>query len=86
MKLTQSIFSAYYSAKNSVENFIKRQDGVTAIEYAIVAAGVAAVVVVLFKSDGDFAKAMKEIFSRLSTQLNTLLPSSGTGTGTGGTA
>lgn len=88
MKLTQSIFSAYYSAKNSVENFIKRQDGVTAIEYAIVAAGVAAVVVVLFQSDGAFAKAMKEIFNRLGAQLDTLLkPSStGAGTGTGGTA
>lgn len=86
MKLTQSIFSAYYSAKNSVENFVKRQDGVTAIEYAIVAAGVAAVVVVLFKSNGPFAHSMEEIFKRLSTQLDTLLPGSGSGTGgTGGT-
>lgn len=84
MKLTQSVFSAYYSAKNSVQNFLKREDGVTAIEYAIVAAGVAAVVVVLFQSDGAFAKSMKEIFSRLSSQLDTLLPGSGTG-GTGGT-
>ncbi|MCT6875416.1 Flp family type IVb pilin [Frischella perrara] len=86
MKLTQSVFSAYYSAKNSVQNFLKREDGVTAIEYAIVAAGVAAVVVVLFQSDGAFAKSMKEIFNRLSTQLDTLLPGSGSGTGgTGGT-
>ena len=83
MKLTQSIFSAYYSAKNSVENFVKRQDGVTAIEYAIVAAGVAAVVVVLFQSDGEFAKAMKAIFKRLGGQLDTLLQSNGSGSGTG---
>ena len=58
MKLTKSVFSAYYSAKNSVQNFLKREDGVTAIEYAIVAAGVAAVVVLIFKSDGPFAEAI----------------------------
>jgi len=88
MKLTQSIFSTYYSAKNSVQNFIKRQDGVTAIEYAIVAAGVAAVVVVLFQNNGAFHRAMVGIFDRLSDKLNTLLPTSGGtgGTGTGGAA
>ncbi|WP_276903006.1 Flp family type IVb pilin [Frischella perrara] len=79
MKLTQSVFSAYYSAKNSVQNFLKREDGVTAIEYAIVAAGVAAVVVVLFQNGGTFQRAMEGIFDRLSRQLNTLLPSGGTG-------
>ncbi|AJA45148.1 pilus assembly protein Flp/PilA [Frischella perrara] len=74
MKLTQSIFSAYNSAKNSVQNFLKREDGVTAIEYAIVAAGVAAVVVVLFQDGGTFQQAMEGIFNRLSSQLDTLLP------------
>ena len=74
MKLTQSIFSAYNSAKNSVQNFLKREDGVTAIEYAIVAAGVAAVVVVLFQDGGTFQQAMEGILNRLSSQLDTLLP------------
>ena len=74
MKLTQSVFSAYYSAKNSVQNFLKREDGVTAIEYAIVAAGVSAVVVVLFQDGGTFQQAMEGIFNRLSSQLDTLLP------------
>ena len=74
MKLTQSIFSAYNSAKNTVQNFLKREDGVTAIEYAIVAAGVAAVVVVLFQDGGTFQQAMEGIFNRLSSQLDTLLP------------
>lgn len=83
MKLTQSVFSAYYSAKNSVQNFLKRQDGVTAIEYAIVAAGVAAVVVVLFQNGGTFQQAMENIFVRLSGKLDTLLQSNGSGTGTG---
>ena len=81
MKLTQSIFSAYYSAKNSVQNFIKRQDGVTAIEYAIVAAGVAAVVVFVFQENGAFANALRGIFTRLSDQLNGLLGGSSGGTG-----
>lgn len=81
MKLTQSVFSAYYSAKNSVQNFLKRQDGVTAIEYAIVAAGVAAVVVVLFQNGGTFQQAMENIFVRLSGKLDTLLQSNGSGTG-----
>ena len=83
MKLTQSVFSAYYSAKNSVQNFLKREDGVTAIEYAIVAAGVAAVVVVLFQNGGTFQQAMEGIFDRLSGKLDTLLQSSGSGTGAG---
>ena len=86
MKLTQSVFSAYYSAKNSVQNFLKRQDGVTAIEYAIVAAGVAAVVVVLFQNGGTFQQAMENIFVRLSGKLDTLLQSNGSGTGTGAAA
>lgn len=81
MKLTQSVFSAYYSAKNSVQNFLKREDGVTAIEYAIVAAGVAAVVVVLFQNGGTFQQAMENIFVRLSGKLDTLLQSSDSGTG-----
>ena len=83
MNLTQSIFSTYYSAKNSVQNFIKRQDGVTAIEYAIVAAGVAAVVVFVFSDDGTFKAALEGIFNRLSNQLNGLLGGSSGGTGTG---
>ena len=83
MKLTQSIFATYYSAKNSVQNFIKRQDGVTAIEYAIVAAGVAAVVVYVFSDQGSFKSALTGIFTRLSNQLNGLLGGSATGTGTG---
>ena len=86
MKLTQSIFSTYYSAKNSVQNFIKRQDGVTAIEYAIVAAGVAAVVVYVFSDQGSFKSALTGIFTRLSNQLNGLLGGSATGTGAAGAA
>ena len=83
MKLTQSIFSAYYSAKNSVQNFIKREDGVTAIEYAIVAAGVAAVVVVIFQDGGTFSEAIEGIFARLKTKLDLVLDSSNTGGGAG---
>lgn len=78
MKLTQSVFSAYYSAKNSVQNFLKREDGVTAIEYAIVAAGVAAVVVFVFRDGGAFSDALTGIFDRLSTQLDGLLQTSTT--------
>lgn len=83
MKLTQSVFSAYYSAKNSVQNFLKREDGVTAIEYAIVAAGVAAVVVVIFQDGGAFSEAINGIFARLKSKLDLVLQNSNTGGGAG---
>lgn len=76
MKLFDTAVSAYYSAKSRAVSFAKSQNGVTAIEYAVVAAGVAAVVLVVFQKDGTFYKALSGIFDRLSGKMNELVPNS----------
>lgn len=78
MKLFNNIVSAYYTTKSRVANFVENQDGVTAIEYAIVAAGVAAVVLVVFKKDGSFGTALSEVFTSLASKLTTSIAASGT--------
>ena len=54
--------------------FVKNEAGVTAIEYAIVAAGVAAVVLVIFDpTSGPVAQALDDVFAALSLKLTSLL-------------
>ncbi|QIQ22416.1 Flp family type IVb pilin [Zophobihabitans entericus] len=57
-------------------SFFKREEGVTAIEYAIVVAGVAAVVLIVFASDGPVATALTEVFETLGTTLKGMVSSS----------
>ena len=52
-----------------VRDFFKNEDGVTAVEYAIVLAGVAAVVAVIFGRDGTVQHLLTNIFSAVSTQV-----------------
>ncbi len=62
--------AAYVSVTESVRNFKRDQDGVTAVEYAIVIAGVAAVVSVIFaKDDGTVAILLKTIFSTVQSSV-----------------
>lgn len=85
MKLFNNVVSAYYTTKSRAADFIRKQDGVTALEYAIVAAGVASVVLVVFSSDGSFGSSIKGVFSSLSSKLTTLM-ASGSGTAGGATS
>lgn len=55
--------------KNLVSKFVKNEQGVTAIEYAIVAAGVAAVVMIIFANDGIVAQTLTNVFSTLQNRL-----------------
>lgn len=73
MKLFDTAVSAYYSVKSQAKSFATSQSGVTAIEYAVVAAGVAAVVLVVFQDGGTFANALSGIFNRLSGKMNDLV-------------
>lgn len=56
-------------ARNFLGKFVKDEKGVTAIEYAIVAAGVATVVFVVFKGDGPVASMLSNVFSTLKTKV-----------------
>lgn len=59
-----------------VNKFTKNEQGVTAIEYAVVAAGVAVIVLALFKAEtGPVDKMLTSVFSTLETTISTLLGS-----------
>lgn len=68
--LNNKILSAYVTVSESVHDFKRDQKGVTAVEYAIVIAGVAAVVSVIFAKDtGTVAKLLTKIFSTVQTSV-----------------
>ncbi|OCG44277.1 hypothetical protein A9G35_08555 [Gilliamella sp. Choc5-1] len=62
-------------ARTFLGKFIKSEQGVTAIEYAIVAAGVAAVVLVVFGSGGPVESMLNSVFDKLKTRMSTLISS-----------
>lgn len=61
------------SLKLYAKKFARNQEGVTAIEYAIVAAGVAAVVMVIFASNGPVASMLNNTFSVLGNKLGNII-------------
>ncbi|WP_087025216.1 Flp family type IVb pilin [Thaumasiovibrio subtropicus] len=52
------------------KKFIQDENGATAIEYGILAAGLAAGVLTIFGSDGVFISALKEKFIAIVDSLN----------------
>ena len=60
--------------RNFAGKFIKNERGVTAIEYAIVAAGVSAVLLVIFdKGNGPVYKMMVGVFTTLEAKLSAII-------------
>lgn len=61
----------FVNAKVSAHFFMKSRDGVTAIEYAIIAAAMAAVLITLFATDGasGLTGALKDAFNKITTTL-----------------
>lgn len=53
--------------------FIKNEQGVTAIEYAVVAAGVAIVVVAVFKTGGPVDDMLSNTFSTLKSKMASII-------------
>lgn len=49
--------------------FFNNKSGVTSIEYAVIAAGIAAIVSVLFANDGVVGNSMTKVFEELSKSL-----------------
>ncbi len=62
-----------------IKNFLKKEDGVTAVEYAIVVAGIAAVVLVVFGTDGPVDKMLTGVFTTLQTKITALMGGGGSG-------
>ena len=62
--------------KNFANKFIKNERGVTAIEYAIVAAGVSAVILVIFNgTSGPVHDMLTDVFNSLQSKLNGIIQS-----------
>lgn len=55
--------------KHRLKQFLADESGVTAIEYGILAAAMAAAIGVIFGSDGVFVTALKERFSSIADQI-----------------
>ncbi|PXZ00883.1 Flp family type IVb pilin [Gilliamella apicola] len=66
-------------ARNFASKFIKNERGVTAIEYAIVAAGVSAVVLVIFGTNGPVKSMLDTVFAQLKTKLVSVIGANGGG-------
>ena len=60
--------------RSFADKFIKNERGVTAIEYAIVAAGVSAVLLVIFdKANGPVYKMLYSVFTTLQAKLSAII-------------
>ena len=66
-------------ARNFASKFIKNERGVTAIEYAIVAAGVSAVVLVIFGTGGPVKSMLETVFTQLKSKLSNVIGGTGGG-------
>ncbi|KDN09829.1 Flp family type IVb pilin [Gilliamella sp. Imp1-1] len=57
-------------ARNFLGKFVKNEQGVTAIEYAIVAAGVATVVFLIFKENGAVQTMLSNVFDKMKDKVS----------------
>lgn len=68
------------NVKKMINDFYNDESGVTAVEYAIVIAGVAAVCLVIFNTtDGPVYNMLTTVFSSLETTLTGLVGGNGGG-------
>ncbi len=56
-------------SKSGITAFLRDESGVTAIEYGILAAAMAAAVGYLFSSDGAFISALRKKFEDIATDI-----------------
>lgn len=73
-KLNEKTTSMYVNVTEAIRGFKRDEKGVTAVEYAIVIAGVAAVVAVIFgTSNGPVKTMLESIFTNIQEKvLNSL--------------
>ena len=66
--------AARAQVRNFASKFIKNERGVTAIEYAVVAAGVSAVVLFIFNKDtGPVRQMLEGVFNALKAKLTSII-------------
>lgn len=60
---------AYIKATEAVRNFKNNEDGVTAIEYGLIAVAVAVLIIAAFYTEGSFVKNLQSKFSVLASKV-----------------
>ncbi|UBI16364.1 Flp family type IVb pilin [Citrobacter europaeus] len=66
---------------NKCKKYLRTNDGVTAVEYAIVVAGIAAIVLFIFGDTGPVKSMLNDTFTNLETKVSSAL-NGGSGGGT----
>ncbi|MFZ7343973.1 Flp family type IVb pilin [Avibacterium volantium] len=61
---------AYIAVTEGLRRFKENQQGVTAIEYGLIAVAVAVLVVAVFYKDGGFIDELKKQFATLTTKVS----------------
>jgi pilus assembly protein Flp/PilA len=56
--------------KSLLTRFIKNESGATAIEYGLIAAGLAVVVIVIFGENGTVRTALDAAFGKITAAIN----------------
>ncbi|AKO38347.1 fimbrial protein [[Haemophilus] ducreyi] len=74
--MIQAYISATESLRTSVQRFRKNQQGVTAIEYGLIAVAVAILIIAVFYSESGFLFALKEKFFQLEGGVDKAAPDS----------
>ena len=60
--------------RNFTSKFIKNESGVTAIEYAIVAAGVSSVILFIYRADGGpVFNMLEDLFNNLRYKMESII-------------
>lgn len=77
LKGSISTYNKMESLKEKYKGFIRANDGVTAVEYAIVVAGVAAIVLAVFGNKGPVKDMLDNTFTTLKTNVNNLVNGGG---------
>ncbi|EDM1743936.1 TPA: Flp family type IVb pilin [Salmonella enterica subsp. enterica serovar 40:-:1,5] len=68
--LNEKTTAMYVNVIEAIRGFKRDQKGVTAVEYAIVIAGVAAVVAVIFGKGGTVEGMLESIFTNIENKVN----------------
>lgn len=63
------------SLSKKIKGYIRKNDAVTAVEYAIVVAGVAAIVLAVFGSSGPVQGMLTDTFDTIKNRVSTLIGS-----------
>lgn len=61
---------AYIAVTESIRRFKENEKGVTAIEYGLIAVGMAALIVLVFYGDSGLVKKLTEKFNTITATLN----------------